>query len=167
MVIPNFNRALSAFGIGTIVLWLSYAAYLPPFAQWPNVKGLAEEGWKAREFVQEKYHSQQDMENRINRTLYVGYAKGYMMIIAGIIAGVLSLARQRAGRYLALTLAAIMLGSRIVGAVTHPGGIAGWFTIIYGYFLVHTPVKVIHNDIIAPLFFIFTILFYLFHCVQV
>jgi len=161
MFAANYNRFLTAFGIATIILWLSYLFYLPPFITIPNIKGLVQESWKAREFIQEKYQSQQDMENKINRNLYIAYAKGYAMIILGILAGILLLIKKQIGRYLAMTLAFIMIGSRIAAAVMNPRGIVEWFRMIYGCLLIHQPIIIIHRDIIAPLFFIFTILFLL------
>jgi uncharacterized membrane protein HdeD (DUF308 family) len=161
MLATNYSRFLTAFGIATIIMWLSYLVYLPPFIARPNVQSLAEESWKAKEFIHEKYQSQQDMENKINRTLYVAYAKGYTMIILGILAGFLLIVRKQIGRYLAMILALIMMGGRIVAAVMNPRGIAEWFRMIYGYLLVHKPIIIIHRDVIAPLFFIFTILFLL------
>jgi hypothetical protein len=155
----NYSRALKIFGIGTIALWLSYVIYLPPFVAWPDVKGVAKEVWESRKLKQEAYQSQNDIENRFNKSLYIAYSKVYLMTILGVGAGFLILAKRKTGRYLALLLAIIMIGSRIFAALRHSQGITGWFKMIYGFLLFQTPITVIHKDIIAPLFFIFTIMF--------
>jgi len=158
MTSDNYNRALTIFGIATIVLWLSYVIYLPPFVAWPNVKGIAQEVWDSK-LGQEIYQSQNDIENRFNRSLYVAYSKAYLMTILGVAAGFLILAKRKIGRYLALLLAILMIGSRIFAAVRCSGGITGWFKMIYVFLLSRTPITVIHKDIITPLFFVFTIVF--------
>ena len=158
MTSDNYNRALTIFGIGIIVLWLSYVIYFPPFVAWPDAKGLAKEVWESK-LSQEMYQSQNDIENRFNRSLYVAYSKAYLMTLLGVAAGVLILARRKAGRYLALLLAILMIGSRIFAAVRCSGGITGWFKMIYVFLLSRTPITVIHKDIIDPLFFVFTIMF--------
>jgi hypothetical protein len=132
--------------------------YLPPFVAWPDVNGFAEEGWKTRDFMDNKYKSQQDMQIKINRALYIAYAKDYIIIFLGTLSGILMLEKKRTGRYLALLLASIMIGTRIVAALMHSKGVVGWFKIIYGYLYYHSTLMVIHKDIISPIFFIVTII---------
>jgi len=155
----KFRRTLTVFGVCTITMWLSYLAYLPPVVAWPNVTGVAKEVWKAKDCAPGKFQSQDDVERRLRRSLYIAYSRAYAMTIFGIIAGALLVAKRRSGRYLALALATIMIGGRIVAAATHPSGIAAWFRIIYGDLLFYSPVATVHKDILSPLFFIFTIVF--------
>ncbi len=158
----NGNRrgsALTVFGICTIAMWLSYLAYVPPFVAWPDVTGVAKEVWKAKDCSPGRFQSQDDAEKKLRRSLYIAYSKVYAMAVCGVIAGVLLVAKRRSGRYLALALAALMIGGRIAAAVTHPRGMAAWIRIIYVELLSYSPAATIHKDIISPLFFVFTIAF--------
>ncbi len=159
MIDVKFGRASTAFGICTMAMWLSYLAYLPPFVAWPDVSGVAKAVWDTKECSPGKFQSQADVEKKLSRSLYIAYSRAYAMAICGVIAGGLLVAKRRSGRYLALALATLMIGGRILAAATHPGGMAAWFRIIYGDLLLYSPVATVHKDIVSPLFFIFTIVF--------
>jgi hypothetical protein len=157
--IPS-NTSIRVFGICTIILWLSYVVYLPPFVEGPDIKSLVNDGYSM--YVLEHPNvSKQQLEMRLLLSIYLSYAKAVILIIAGVMAGFFIIRYKKIGRIIALVLCFIMLGSRVLALlIAYPNTIDN-LKVIYVFLLSRRPLEIIHRDIIAPIFFILSI-FYLF-----
>ena len=153
------RKTIQLFGICTIMLWVSYALYIPPFVDSPNIKGLVEEGYDMY-LLKNPNVTKEQVEKDLWLDIYSVYAKSIILIIIGIIAGIFTYRHKRIGQYLAIILCIYMLAGRLSAMLT-PSGIIRHLKTIYFKLLLVTPVPVIHKDIIAPIFFIFSIVFLL------
>ncbi|KPK98340.1 MAG: hypothetical protein AMJ90_09915 [candidate division Zixibacteria bacterium SM23_73_2] len=152
------RKAIRIFGLCTVILWFSYVVYFPPFVQTPNMKGLIDEGYQMYNLMNPGV-SKQQLEKRLLFSLYFAYAKAIIMVLAGVIAGSLIYKYKRFGRILAITLGIIMLGGRAFALLKAYPDIIERLRIIYVFLLSHAPLQIIHKDIIAPVFFIFSIVY--------
>lgn len=124
-----FNISIRKFGIASALLWLSFLIYLPPCR------------YKSALLVQE---------------LTVEFVKSYSLLFLGVLSGVLMFYHYRLGKIIALILAIIVLFIRITALFPNT------FQKLYGLYVVmfkQNPLMVIHNDVIFPLFMVFTILY--------
>jgi len=101
----------------------------------------------------------QDLENRINKSTYFAYAKSFFFILVGIISGVLIYRQKRIGRYLAIILCLVMLAGRAYSFLKGYPHIFDRLYALYVLALSQYSFRIIHNDIIAPIFFIISIVF--------
>jgi hypothetical protein len=153
------RNTIQLLGICTILLWLSYALYFPPFVETPDIKGLAEEGyeWYLKEHPNA---TMEEVEKDLWLDIYSAYARGIIHIMIGIITGIFVYRHKRIGQYLAIILCMYMLAWRSLAVLTS-SGITRHVKTIYIKLLLLTPIPIIHKDIIAPAFFIFSIIFLL------
>jgi uncharacterized membrane protein len=80
-------------------------------------------------------------------------------IIVGVTSGLLLLARRRIGQVLAISLCSLMLLIRVVGLVrSHPQSLEQ-FAGTYILMLKHFPVHLLHGEVFAVLFAMFSIVF--------
>jgi hypothetical protein len=143
-----------------MVLWISFLIYLPPFVKSPNVKGLVEEGNQMYTLTHPGV-SKQDLEQKLNYSLLIGYAKSFAYILIGILSGVLLYKRKRIGKYIAIILCSLFFLGKLYAILSSYPNILERLKSLYVIFISHRPLLVIHVDIVAPLFFIFTIVFLL------
>jgi hypothetical protein len=94
----------------------------------------------------------------IGQELTIAFAKAYGLLFLGILSGVLMFYRYQLGRVIALILAAIVLYSKV--AALFPN-VSQRSYALYVLMLQQKPIMVIHNDVVFPLFMIFTILYLL------
>jgi len=160
------TRSLYAFGIITVVFWLSFLIYLPPIAPSPKIKEPVAEVKRALEefpllkkFVPELDKPSSELEAQLRREFLASYIKWLFMIIVGVISGVLLLAQRRTGQVLAIALCSVALIGRAVGLlISHPPTWEGWIAL-YSAMLKYSPVGLIHKDILSYVFFIFSVIF--------
>jgi hypothetical protein len=124
------------FGIITVVLWASFLIYLPPFHTMPDM------------FRQE---------------LTFAFSKSYGLVIIGVASGLLILYRYQIGRIIALSLAVIIIFSRFTALFPN---VSQKLYVNYVFMLQQKPFMVIHNDVILPLFMVFTIPFFMTNKIQ-
>lgn len=151
-------KTIHIFASCTILFWLSFLIYLPPFAPTPNIKGLIEEGYEMYS-LDNPDASKQDLENRIIKSIHFSYANSFFFILIGFISGVLIYRKKRIGRYLAIILCLVMLASRAYSFLKGYPHIFDRLYALYVLALSQYPFRIIHNDIIAPIFFIISIVF--------
>lgn len=137
---------------------MSFLIYLPPFVTTPNINGLIGEGYEMYRLNNPDV-SKQDLENRINKSFNFAYANSFFFILIGIISGVLIYRQNRVGRYLAIILCLAMFAGRAYSFLKLYPYIFDRLYALYVLALSNHPMQIIHNDIIAPIFFIIIILF--------
>ena len=152
------NTSIRVFAICTIIMWLSYAFYLPPLTHSPDIKGLIDEAYDMY-ILEHPNVSKQQLEERLLLSLYFSYVKVLILIIAGVTAGFLIIRYNKIGRIIALVLCIIMLGSRVFSLLIAYPNIVDRLRAIYIFLLSRTPLAIIHKDIIAPIFFILSIVY--------
>ena len=143
-----------------MILWLSFLIYLPPFTKSPNVKGLVEDSYQMINQLSPET-SKQDWEQKLNLSLFIIYAKFFTSIIIGTISGILIYKRKRIGKYIAIILCSLFIAGRLYSILSSYPNILERLKTLYVTFLTYNPLQVIHSDIVAPIFFIFTIVFLL------
>ena len=158
MVDISSRKAIRVFGICTVILWLSYVIYLPPFVQSPNIKGLINEGYEMYKSDHPNV-SKQQLEAKLFLSIFFSYAKAAIFIVTGVIAGLFIFRHKRIGRILALVLCIVMLGGRVFTLLMAYPNIIDRLKVIYVFLLSHTPLAIIHKDIVAPIFFIISIVY--------
>jgi hypothetical protein len=126
-----FTISIRKFGLVSIFLWFSYLIYLPPFQSVPHL------------FRQE---------------LILEFVKSYALLYLGVMSGVLMFYHYKFGRIIAVVLASIVLCHRVVSLFPN---VSQRFYAPYVLLLKQKPIVVIHNDIILPLFMVFTIIYLL------
>jgi hypothetical protein len=151
-------KTIHIFACCTILFWLSFLIYLPPFVASPNINGLTEEGYEMSRLNNPEV-SKQDLENKFNKSLYFAYAKSFFFILIGVISGVLIYIQKRIGRYLAIILCLVMLSGRAYSFLKAYLHIFDRLYALYVLALPSHPMQIIHNDIIAPIFFLISIVF--------
>ena len=156
----SFKKAINIFSICTMLMWISFLIYLPPFVKSPNVKGLVEEGNQMYTLTHPGV-SEQDLEQKINHSLLIGYAKSFAYILIGILSGILLYKRKRIGKYIAIILCSLFFWGKLYAILSSYPNILERLKFLYVIFLRHRPLLVMHADIVAPLFYIFTIVFLL------
>ena len=160
------TRSLYAFGIITVVFWLSFLIYLPPIAPSPKIKEPVAEAKRALEelpflkkLVPELDKPSSELEAQLRREFLASYIKLLFLIIVGVISGILLLAKRRIGQVLAIALCSLCLISRVVGLLRiHPSTWEDWIAF-YSAMLKNLPVDLIHKGILASVFFLFSVIF--------
>jgi hypothetical protein len=156
-------RTLRIFGIVTVVLWLSFCIYLPPVAPKPKVKEFVAQveqtPQELRKLAPAVNKPSAELEAQLRAELLNIYILLLFVIIVGVTSGLLLLARRRIGRVLAIILCSVMLLVRAVGLVeSHPRSL-DQFVGTYIVMLKHFPVHLLHGELFAVLFAIFSIVF--------
>lgn len=153
------GRPLTIFALLTILFWLSFLLFLPPFYATHDIKSLISEAHEAKEFNPEMDKPGEVLEVQFIHSFRLAFVQSLLIIIGGVVSGILLLARRRFGQILAIVISAGMLILRVIdiGESLHI-----WKRIyfIFVMWLPKRPFYVVHNDIIAVLFYIGTI-FYL------
>lgn len=152
----NTKRILTVYGLVTILFWISYSFYLPPVVITPEMKSLVSE---ARQFAPELDTTEELLTAQLIRSSRIAFAKSILMIITGVISGILIMRLKRWGRTLAVALCSVMLVIHFLKFVVRHGNIQESLYATYVQLMRQFPLRVIHLDIIAPLFFITTIIF--------
>ncbi len=124
-----YSISIRKFAIASAVLWASLLIYLPPFQPVPGM---------------------------FQRELTIGYIKAYGLLFFGVLSGVLMIYRYQLGRIIALILAIFVLYSKV--AAMFPN-ISQRVYGLYVLMLKQRPFMVIHNDLIFPLFMVYTLLY--------
>lgn len=124
-----FSISIRKFGVVSAALWASLLIYLPPFQSVPSTFG---------------------------QELTMGFVKAYGLLFLGVLSGVLMYYRYQFGRIIALFLAVIVLYSKVASMFPNVSQRA---YALYVLMLQQKPIMVIHNDVILPLFMVFTILY--------
>lgn len=119
------------FSIASIILWVSFLVYLPPFKFMPSM---------------------------VHQEIVVESLKAYGLLFFGILSGVLMLFRYKYGRILAFIIAFFVLYSKLVALFPN---VSQKTYSLYVLMLKQSPIMVIHNDVLLPLFMVFTILYIL------
>jgi hypothetical protein len=143
-----------------MILWISFLIYLPPFINNSNIKGLVDESHQMYNLTNPAT-SKQDLEQKIFFSLYINYIKSFTYILIGILSGILLYKRKRIGKYIPIIICSLLIAGRLYSIISSYPNIIERFNNLYFIFLTHRPLLVIHNNIIAPVFFIFTIVFLL------
>jgi len=153
------RKTIRMFGIYTVIFWLSYVIYLPPFVQSPNIKGLIDEGYEMYKSDHPNASKQQLVETKLYLSFIFLYAKLAFFIVTGIISGLFIFGHKRIGRILALVLCIVMLGSRVLAFLMAYPNIIHRLRVIYVFLLSYTPLAVIHKDIVTPIFLLMSIVY--------
>jgi hypothetical protein len=124
-----FSISIRKFGVVSAALWASLLIYLPPFQSVPSTFG---------------------------QELTMGFVKAYGLLFLGVLSGVFMFYRYHFGRIIALILAVIVLYSKVASMFPNVSQRA---YALYVLMLQQKPIMVIHNDVILPLFMVFTILY--------
>ena len=66
---------------------------------------------------------------------------------------------KKTGRHITIAISTYMTTGRLFAAFSHKGGVLVWINTIYKDLLIESPLPIIHKDIVAPLVFIFSIIF--------
>jgi len=155
---------LKIFSLITIVFWLSFLAYLPPFIPEPNVKGLISEVEESKEMmklVPESNKPPDVIEAEFHHQLKIAHMKCAVIIALGAVSGLLMLFRKRSGQILAIALCALTLCYFVFSVVASITGPHGWDSImrLFTIFFPQHPLMVIHNEIIGTIFKIATLVY--------
>ena len=132
----NNSRIEYTIGILSICVWLMYLKYVPPFTNYPI-----------------------PTDPSVQNAVHLSIAKAYLMIVVGVLGGYLLLKGKKAGRHITIAISTYMVAGRLFAAFSHKGGVLDWIKIIYKDLLIQSPVPIIHKDIVAPLVFVFSIIF--------
>jgi len=124
-----FATSIRKFGIVFAIVWVLFIFYLPPFQSVPHI------------FKQE---------------LSIELFKSYTLVFLGILSGILMFYSYKLGKVIAFVLAVVVLSSRIVAMFPN---ILQKSYALYILMLQKKPLTVIHNDVLLPLFMIYTILY--------
>ena len=158
MIDISSKKTIHIFAVCTIFLWLSYLIYLPPFVPVPNVKELVDNSYQMYS-LNNPVVSKQTLEKKLLSSIYFAYAKAFIFILVGIISGILIYKQKRLGRILAIFLCLVMLAGRAFALFREYPNITERLYALYVFLLSQRPLPIIHRDIIAPIFFIFSIIF--------
>lgn len=152
------ERPLTIFALLTILFWLSFLLYLPPFYATHDIKSLISEAHEAKKFAAEMDKPQEVLEVQSIHSFRLAFIQSLLIIIAGVVSGILLLARRRSGQVLAIVICSGMLILRIVDIAQSP---YVWKRIyfIFVMWLPKRPFYIVHNDIIAVLFYIGTVVY--------
>jgi hypothetical protein len=126
-----FTISIRNFGFVSVLLWLSFLIYLPPFQSVPHI---------------------------LEQELTLEFIKSYALLFFGVTSGVLMFYRYKIGKIIAIVLASIVLCLRVVALFPN---VSQKSYALYVLMLQQKPIRVIHNDIILPLFMVFTVLYLL------
>ncbi len=157
---------IAFIGIITLLLWISYLPYLypTPFQPHEGLKRFAKEAAEIPEWLKEEGgfggYNQSDIEAALKRDLVKVWFISLITCTVGIAAGILILKRKNSGRILAIGMAAIPLLIRAYSIIKSSRPLEH-LQALYFLFLKKHPVMVIHNDIIAVIIFIGTIIYLL------
>lgn len=132
------NRIEYSLGFLSICVWLMYLRYVPPITNYSL-----------------------PTDPSVHNAVYFGIAKTYLMILAGVLGGYFLLRGKQAGRHITIAISIYMIAGRVLAAFSHKGGLLDWIEKIYKDLLIHSPAPIIHKDIIAPIIFIFSIIYIL------
>jgi hypothetical protein len=114
------RHALLVFAWITIAFWASTAFFpqrIPPLGPWPDLGGALH---GLPEWIRQLAGldgPEPEIASALERELLKVYALQWLTICAGVTSGALLLRRRRAGRVLAVTLSAALLGSWMISQV--------------------------------------------------
>lgn len=112
------RRAVTAFGLLTVAFWLSWTVFpqlIPPLAPLPNMEGMLGEiaPWM-RQKVPGLDRPDNEVLASLRRQILWTFALIWFQIGSGVLAGVLIVRRKAAGRWIAITLCAVLLAQSLV-----------------------------------------------------
>jgi hypothetical protein len=145
------------FAAATLAFWLSLVPYLPPITLAPELEDLVTQARETREYVSEMARPAEALKPSLIRALRVLYIKWAVTILFGVLSGVLLFVRPPSGRVLAIALSAVMLTMKAFSLVSAYPQIGQRLYLIFFVTLPWRPAYVIHNEIVAPLFWIATL----------
>jgi hypothetical protein len=160
-----FDR-ITFVGIITLLLWISYLPYLypTPFQSHEGFQRFAKDAAELPEWLKEEGgiggYSQSDVERALKTERIRYWFISLITYAVGILAGVLILRRKNSGRILVIGLSSFLLFLRAYNIITSPHPLER-LSFLYSTFLKKYPVIVIHNDIIAVIILIGTIIYLL------
>jgi hypothetical protein len=110
------HAAITAFGIVTVVFWLSQAVFpqvIPPLVPLPNFQGVAREvrgvAPSIREQVPSLNEPDRELVASLHREVLTAVAVRWAQIAAGVVSGVLIARQRRTGKWLAIALCTLLL----------------------------------------------------------
>jgi len=145
------------FAAVTLAFWLSLLPYLPPITLTPELKDLVAQARETREYVPKMNRSAEELESSLVGALRILYIKWAVAILLGVLSGILLLVHRPSGRVLAIALSSLMLGMKAFSLISTYPRTGQLLYFIFFLALPRRPVYVIHNEIVAPLFWIATI----------
>lgn len=132
----GFTISIRTFSVASIIFWVSLLVYLPPFRPMPIL-----------------FH--QDIRTEI--------MKAYGLLFFGVLSGLLMFYRYKLGRIIALILAVVVICAKVAAMFPNVSQRA---YALYVLMLQQSPIMVIHNDVLLPLFMFFTILYVMINKVE-
>jgi hypothetical protein len=163
LVLPSSNPATRRrrirllFAAATLAFWLSLLPYLPPITLTPELKDLVAQARETREYVPEMNRPAEELESSLVGALRILYFKWAVTILLGVLSGIILLAHPPAGRVLAIALSSLMLAMKAFSLISTYPRTGQLLYFIFFLALPRRPVYVIHNEIVAPLFWIATL----------
>jgi len=160
-----FDR-ITFIGIITLLLWISYLPYVypTPFQPHEGLQRFAKDVAELPEWLKEEVdaggYSQSDVERALKTERIKYWLISLITSAVGIMAGILILRRKNSGRILAIGLSSLLLSLRAYSIITSPSPLER-LSFLYFTFIKKYPVVVIHNDIIAVIILIGTIIYLL------
>ena len=152
----GLNRKSTLLGVVTVLFWLSFLAYLPRTTLTAEDKELVAEAREAREYAPEADRPREELEAELQRALRRVFSRWGVVVLLGVLSGVLLIVHPRSGRPLAVTLCSAMLLMKVVSFVSSYPHIGQRLQILF-LVLLKWPAYVIHNDLVATVFYIGTI----------
>ena len=140
----------------TVLFWLSFLAYLPRTTLTAEDKELVAEAREAREYAPEADRPREELEAELQRALRRVFSRWGVVVLVGVLSGVLLIVHPRSGRFLAVTLCSAMLLMKVVSLLSSYRHIGQRLQILF-LVLLKWPAYVIHNDLVATVFYIGTI----------
>ena len=137
----------------TVLFWLSFLAYLPPVRLTAEHKELVAEAREAREYAPQFDRPQEELEAELLRSFRRIFVRSAVVVLLGVLSGVLLIVHPFSGRLLAVTLCSAMLLMKVVSLVASPH-IGQRLHFLFLVLLPKWPVYVIHNDVVATVFYI-------------
>jgi hypothetical protein len=117
------RRAITVFGVVTVVFWLSFAVFprpIPPLVPLPDVSGVLKEmvPW-IRQQDPALNRPDADVLASVRRDIVVILARTWLQVAAGVASGLLIARRRRSGRALAIALCGALLGFFLLSQGRH------------------------------------------------
>jgi hypothetical protein len=158
MIDKENSKPLRIFGIVTVLFWLSHVLFLPPIKNMtPEMGREIAATREMRQVIPDMYKSEAGLEAEHARSVRAMTIM-LLMIAAGVFSGILLLAMRVAGWIMAMVLCSGFLLLHITGLARYYPDVWGRINVIFVLMLPLHPARVIHNEVITPLFFISTIL---------
>jgi len=145
-------------GVATVVFWLSFLPYLPPITLTAEHKDLVAEAREAREYAPAMDRPQELLERELLSALRAVFVQWVAVVLLGTLSGVLLIVHPSSGRILAVALCSVLLLTKLISILSAYPHIGQRLHFLLVVFLPRKPVYVIHNEIIATVFYIATII---------